>query len=146
MASLDKTTGTTEPKEIIRKMQVNTQTPQAAGIWERQSLQVSPSKAYHALGVQAVIGRLQEDSVHLLKLVVHLLGLLTQGIPSDATKLKLSQLVEIQSCLQKILQRIIHKRVKNDDNSGWCSNQYGNCWESYGGGGCLGKCEAWLVL
>lgn len=67
---------------------------------------------FHALGVQAVIGRLQEDSVHLLKLVVHLLGLLTQGIPSDATKLKLSQLVEIQSCLQKILQRIIHKRVK----------------------------------
>ena len=58
---------------------------------------------YHALEVQAVVRALQEDLVHLLELLVHLLDLLTQGISSDATELKLLQLLKIQGCLQKTL-------------------------------------------
>lgn len=47
---------------------------------------------------------LGEDSGHLLKFLVHLLDLLTEGVASDATELELLQAVKVQGRLQKVLQ------------------------------------------
>lgn len=47
---------------------------------------------------------LGEDSAHLLKFLVHLLDLLTEGVASDATELELLQAVKVQGRLQKVLQ------------------------------------------
>lgn len=59
---------------------------------------------YRVAEVQAVIGLLCEEFVHVHELLVEHLDLLAEGSASDASNLQFLKLQQVHSCQQDVLQ------------------------------------------